>query len=81
MQLLHKPTGLRVTCQETRSLAQNRKIARKRMLEKLDQIVNPGLSKVQVMAARKRERERQRRKKAKKKARGKEAESQSEEVE
>ncbi|KAF9036548.1 RF-1 domain-containing protein [Panaeolus papilionaceus] len=34
VQLLHKPTGLRVTCQETRSLSQNRQFARKWLLEK-----------------------------------------------
>lgn len=34
VQLLHKPTGIRVACQETRSLAQNRKIARKLLVEK-----------------------------------------------
>ena len=35
VQLLHKPTGLRVSCQETRSLAQNRKIARQNLLQKV----------------------------------------------
>ena len=35
VQLLHKPTGIRVNCQETRSLAQNRKIARKILLERV----------------------------------------------
>ncbi|KAF8810145.1 hypothetical protein BYT27DRAFT_6504095 [Phlegmacium glaucopus] len=34
VQLHHKPTGLRVSCQDTRSLSQNRKLARKWMLEK-----------------------------------------------
>lgn len=42
MQLLHKPTGIRVACQDTRSLAQNRKIARKRLLER----VRPSKSRV-----------------------------------
>lgn len=32
---MHKPTGIRVKCQETRSLQQNRKIARKVLLEKV----------------------------------------------
>ncbi|TFK27386.1 hypothetical protein FA15DRAFT_586488 [Coprinopsis marcescibilis] len=67
VQLVHKPTGLRVACQDTRSLSQNRKIARKWLLEKLDKLVNPGLSKEQMKAAKQRERERRRRKKAKKK--------------
>lgn len=35
VQLLHKPSGLRVSCQETRSLQQNRIIARKWLLEKV----------------------------------------------
>ncbi|KAF9533469.1 RF-1 domain-containing protein [Crepidotus variabilis] len=68
VQLLHKPTALRVSCQQTRSLSENRKIARKILLEKLDKIQNPGLSKGEMKAAKQRERERRRRKKAKKKA-------------
>ena len=35
VQLLHKPSGIQVKCQETRSLQQNRKIARKILLEKV----------------------------------------------
>lgn len=35
VQLLHKPTGIQVKCQETRSLQQNRKNARKILLEKV----------------------------------------------
>lgn len=35
VQLLHKPTGIRVSCQETRSLSQNRKLARRLLLEKV----------------------------------------------
>ncbi|KAF5331059.1 hypothetical protein D9619_006019 [Psilocybe cf. subviscida] len=93
VQLVHKPTGLRVACQDTRSLAQNRKLARRWLLEKacvyvslhsvvvfyqhLDQLVNPGLSKEQMKAAKQRERERQRRKKAKKKAKQKEQDDES----
>jgi len=65
VQLHHKPTGLRVSCQDTRSLSQNRKLARKWILEKLDKLVNPGLSKEEMKAAKQRERERRRRKKAK----------------
>ncbi|KAF8968368.1 RF-1 domain-containing protein [Flammula alnicola] len=68
VQLLHKPTGIRVSCQDTRSLSQNRKLARRWLLEKLDKLANPGLSKEEMKAAKQRERERQRRKKAKKKA-------------
>ncbi|KAI6028838.1 RF-1 domain-containing protein [Pisolithus orientalis] len=73
VQLLHKPTGIRVSCQETRSLQTNRMLARRQLLQKLDQLNNPGLSKAELQQAKKLERERQRRKKAKKKARQKES--------
>ncbi|TEB36217.1 hypothetical protein FA13DRAFT_1683545 [Coprinellus micaceus] len=68
VQLLHKPTGIRVSCQETRSLSQNRTRARKILLAKLDRLMNPGISKEDMKAAKQRERERRRRKKAKKRA-------------
>lgn len=66
VQLLHRPTGIRVSCQETRSLAQNRRLARKMLVEKLDKMVNPGLSKGEFEKAKKRERERRRKRKARK---------------
>ncbi|KAF9501012.1 hypothetical protein BDN71DRAFT_1439943 [Pleurotus eryngii] len=72
VQLLHKPTGIRVNCQETRSLELNRRFARRILVEKLDRIQNPGLSKGELQKAKQRERERRRRKKAKKKAQEKE---------
>ncbi|KAI9299299.1 RF-1 domain-containing protein [Cunninghamella echinulata] len=43
--LRHIPTGIRVQCQQTRSLEQNRGIARKLLREKLDDLVNGQLSK------------------------------------
>ncbi|KDN49433.1 hypothetical protein RSAG8_02135, partial [Rhizoctonia solani AG-8 WAC10335] len=64
--LIHRPTGIRVQCQATRSRDQNRKIARKIMLEKLDQLANPGLSKMGVQQEKIRAQKRQRAKKAKK---------------
>lgn len=67
--LIHRPTGIRVQCQATRSREDNRRIARKILLEKLDQIANPGLSKQQIQQEKARSRKRQRAKKAKKKAR------------
>ncbi|KAH9857678.1 RF-1 domain-containing protein [Lenzites betulinus] len=73
VQLLHKPTGIRVACQETRSLQQNRKIARKILLDKLDTLYNPGLSKQELLKAKQHERERRRKKKAKKKQKEKES--------
>lgn len=35
VQLLHRPTGIRVSCQETRSLATNRRLARRLILQKV----------------------------------------------
>lgn len=35
VQLLHKPSGIRVSCQETRSLMLNRRLARRRIVEKV----------------------------------------------
>ena len=43
--LVHLPTGLRVECQETRSLSQNRKLARKRLRLKLDEYMYGNQSK------------------------------------
>lgn len=48
--LLHKPTQLRVECQDTRSLPQNRKIARKRLQLKLDEFLNGSQSRANVAA-------------------------------
>jgi uncharacterized protein (UPF0248 family) len=48
--LIHNPTQLRVECQETRSLQQNRKIARKRMRLKLDEFLNGSQSRTSVKA-------------------------------
>ncbi|OJT07256.1 Mitochondrial zinc maintenance protein 1, mitochondrial [Trametes pubescens] len=78
VQLLHKPTGLRVACQETRSLQQNRKIARKILLGKLDALYNPGLSKQELLKAKQHERDRRRKKKAKKRQKERESEAEAE---
>ncbi|KAF8582080.1 hypothetical protein K439DRAFT_1392104 [Ramaria rubella] len=67
VQIVHKPTGLRVSCQETRSLDLNRRTARKLLIEKLDRVQNPGLSHGEMRRARMNERERQKRKKRRKK--------------
>ncbi|KAF1323534.1 Peptide chain release factor c12orf65, partial [Globisporangium splendens] len=42
--LKHTPTGLHVRCQKTRSLDDNRRVARKLLLQKLDDAVNGALS-------------------------------------
>jgi len=65
--LIHRPTGIRVVAQPTRSREENRKIARKILLDKLDQLMNPGLSKTDMEREKIRERKRQRAKKLKKK--------------
>ncbi|RCI02370.1 hypothetical protein CU098_003950 [Rhizopus stolonifer] len=49
--LRHIPTGIRVQCQQSRSLADNRGIARKLLREKLDELENGSLSKNAKKAA------------------------------
>ena len=44
--LLHTPTDCRVECQETRTLQQNRKIARKRLRLKVDEYINGDYSRM-----------------------------------
>ncbi|KZV92852.1 hypothetical protein EXIGLDRAFT_768581 [Exidia glandulosa HHB12029] len=78
VQLTHKPSGLRVECQHTRSLTQNRKVARKWLAQKLDEQLNPGLSKTSLHAARQNERKRQKAKKKRKAERAKLAQLESE---
>jgi len=51
--LIHEPTQLRVECQDTRSLQQNRKIARKRLKLKLDEYLNGSDSVTQKKIAQK----------------------------
>jgi protein subunit release factor A len=51
--LIHQPTQLRVECQDTRSLQQNRKIARKRLKLKLDEYLNGSESVTQRKIANK----------------------------
>ncbi|KAE8983759.1 hypothetical protein PR003_g23928 [Phytophthora rubi] len=63
--LTHVPTGLQVQCQKTRSLGGNRRVARKLLLQKLDDQVNGALSK------RSEKIERLRRKKASRRAKAK----------
>jgi peptide chain release factor len=45
VQLLHIPTGIEIHCHETRDRVANRKIARTRLKDKLDFLVNQELSK------------------------------------
>ena len=48
--LLHLPTKIRVECQDTRSLQQNRKLARKRLRMKVDEFLNGANSMVNLKA-------------------------------
>ncbi|KAI9468607.1 RF-1 domain-containing protein [Coemansia mojavensis] len=67
VQLLHKPTGLMVVCQDTRSLQQNRKIALKRLQEKLDLNINGASSKIGKRIEKLKARKHKRRQRAKRK--------------
>ncbi|PWN51413.1 hypothetical protein IE53DRAFT_368078 [Violaceomyces palustris] len=42
VELIHKPTGLRLTCQETRSRELNREFARRRMSRELERLLKPS---------------------------------------
>jgi len=70
--LVHLPTGIRVECQETRTLSQNRKIGRKRLLEKLDAHFHGTDSKLQ----RKQQKMQQKKRKSKAKNKARLAEKQ-----
>ena len=48
--LVHLPTNCRVECQDTRSLQQNRKIARKRLRLKVDEFINGASSQANIKA-------------------------------
>jgi uncharacterized protein (UPF0248 family) len=48
--LVHNPTQLRVECQDTRSLHQNRSLARKRLQLKLDEYINGSESRTSLKA-------------------------------
>ncbi|KAJ1976641.1 hypothetical protein H4R35_002611 [Dimargaris xerosporica] len=67
VQLRHKPTDIMIECQETRSRSQNRKIARQRLRDKLDELYNGAQSKAARQAEKLRKRKQRRRQKAKKK--------------
>lgn len=85
VQLKHLPTGLVVKCQETRSRTQNRKIARRILAEKIEDMEKGSESRTQLKAAIKTKKKASKAKKARRKyrklAEGKEGEEQEEEVE
>ncbi|RIA91577.1 RF-1 domain-containing protein [Glomus cerebriforme] len=65
--LKHIPTGIRVQCQQTRSLQQNRKIARKILVERLDNYYNDELSKYNLKKEKIRKKQSKRKKRIKEK--------------
>uniref|UniRef100_M4BJ34 Prokaryotic-type class I peptide chain release factors domain-containing protein n=1 Tax=Hyaloperonospora arabidopsidis (strain Emoy2) TaxID=559515 RepID=M4BJ34_HYAAE len=65
--LTHLPTGLQVRTQKTRSLDDNRRVARKLLLQKLDDHVNGSLSKQNEKIAQLRRKKANRRAKSKQK--------------
>ncbi|TMW58322.1 hypothetical protein Poli38472_011910 [Pythium oligandrum] len=65
--LKHIPTGLHVRCQETRSLDGNRRIARRLLLQKIDDQVNGELSKRNTKISKLRKKKANRRSKSKQK--------------
>ncbi|KAK3328397.1 RF-1 domain-containing protein [Cercophora scortea] len=50
VQLIHKPTGIVVKCQATRSREQNRKIAREILAAKVDELVNGSESRTAIVS-------------------------------
>ncbi|RHZ63842.1 hypothetical protein Glove_327g31 [Diversispora epigaea] len=70
--LRHIPTGIRVQCQETRSLQQNRLIAKKILIKKLDDHFNGHLSKSAIKREKIKKREAKKRKRAREKYGGNE---------
>ncbi len=52
VQLLHKPTGIVIKCQATRSRIQNRKTARQLLAEKLEEREKGGESRTAIKAER-----------------------------
>lgn len=70
VQLHHRPTNTNIICQETRSLQQNKKIAYKRLKDKLDFLVNGEESKVAKKISKLQAKKRQQKRRAKKKYQG-----------
>ncbi|GAA6045104.1 hypothetical protein NBRC10513_004906 [Rhodotorula toruloides] len=72
--LIHRPTGIRVLCHETRSRETNRKLARRIMRDRLDQHYSaPGESARELIAARERQKKAAKKRKAKKRLEAKKA--------
>lgn len=64
VQLKHRPTGLIVTCQHSRSRELNRYLARKILCEKLDHYLNPKTSQLAQVIEKIRKQKKKRKKRA-----------------
>ncbi|KAL2871332.1 peptide chain release factor family protein [Aspergillus lucknowensis] len=73
VQLIHKPTGIVVKSQATRSRSQNEKIARQLLADKVEQLLKGDESRVTLKAERKRKKKASRVKKSRRKYRELEA--------
>lgn len=62
--LKHRPSGIVIKCQDTRSLQDNRRIARKRLKDRLDLQLNGDASRLGAKGVRRRERKATQRRKA-----------------
>ncbi|KAF1990092.1 hypothetical protein K402DRAFT_390404 [Aulographum hederae CBS 113979] len=69
VQLKHLPTGMVLTCQETRSRTENRKIARRKLAERLEEMEKGELSRVAVKRERASKKKASKAKKARRKYR------------
>ncbi|ODQ51952.1 hypothetical protein SAICODRAFT_20269 [Saitoella complicata NRRL Y-17804] len=76
--LQHKPTGIVVRCQETRSRDQNRKVARKILAERIDQLENGPESKKEKKREKLAKKKANKKKKAKRKLAKKDGEEDKE---
>ncbi|KAI9242817.1 MAG: peptide chain release factor class I/class II, partial [Podila humilis] len=79
VELKHFETGIVVQCQATRSLPQNRKLARRILINRLDEYYNGEMSKRGQKAEKIREKKRRMARKASKKYHHDQADSQSKE--
>lgn len=81
MQLIHKPTGLVVKSQATRSRSQNEKIAKQLLADRVEELEKGGESRTAIKADRARKKKASKMKKSHRKYRGLEEGKSSEEGE
>lgn len=81
VQLIHKPTGLVVKSQATRSRSQNEKIAKQLLADRVEELEKGGESRTAIKADRARKKKASKMKKSRRKYRGLEESKSSEEGE